>query len=88
MVCTYDTKGQTLDRGLCYKERVVGFPRKRRGRKGSSGGAMGQFVIIIQTRTMIVKMRKAAQVELQVEGMTGVVKVQYFRETDKGIDIW
>lgn len=52
-VDTYDTKGQPLDSGLYCKERVVGVPRKRRGRKGSSGGEMDQCVIIIQTRTMI-----------------------------------
>ena len=47
----YDTKSQLLDSGLCYNERVVGVPRKRRGRKGSSGG-IDQCVIIIQTRTI------------------------------------
>ena len=35
------------------KERVAGVSRERRGMKRSSGGAMGQFVIIIQIRTMI-----------------------------------
>ena len=49
---TYNTKGQPLDSGSSYKERVVGVPRKRRGRKRSRGG---QFVIIIQTKTMIGK---------------------------------
>ena len=45
-------KDSLLDSGLCYKERVVGVPRKRRGRKGSSGAEIDQCVIIIQTRTM------------------------------------
>ena len=51
-VGTYYTKGQPLDSGLCCKERVVGVPRKGRGRKRSSGGQSG---VIIQTKTMIFK---------------------------------
>ena len=69
------------------RERVVVVPRERRGRKGLSEGAMGQFVIIIQIRTMIFNCLEAAHVELQVEGMTSVARIEYLRETDKGIDI-
>lgn len=51
VVGTYGPERQPLNSGLCYKERVVGVPRKRRGRNGFRKG-MDQRVILNQTRTM------------------------------------